>query len=75
MVIILPVAMLVYFSAALFLRTIPGEDLRAIYQAIRVKTLALPPTSPASLLVQDGQIGSEEELSEEEILERSSHEG
>ncbi|HEU5367278.1 MAG TPA: oligosaccharide flippase family protein, partial [Ktedonobacterales bacterium] len=66
MVIILPVAMLVYFSAAIFLRTVPAEDLRAIYQAIRVKALALPPAAPANLLAQDGQIRAEEEL-----LERS----
>ncbi len=35
--VILPIAMLVYFATATLLRTIPGEDIRALYSALRQK--------------------------------------
>ena len=35
--VVLPIAMLVYFATATLLRTIPGEDIRALYSALRQK--------------------------------------
>ena len=34
---VLPIAMLVYFATAILLRTLPGEDIRALYSALRQK--------------------------------------
>jgi O-antigen/teichoic acid export membrane protein len=44
--VILPVAMLVYFGTATLLKTIPREDIRALYNAIRRKVhrVSAPPT-------------------------------
>jgi O-antigen/teichoic acid export membrane protein len=61
---ILLIAVLVYFSAALFLRTIPGEDLRAMFQAIRHKTLSLTSAASASLSAQGEQMDPTEEVLE-----------
>lgn len=46
--VILPVAMLVYFGTATLLRTIPREDVRALYRAIRrkVHSVSTPPAEP-----------------------------
>jgi O-antigen/teichoic acid export membrane protein len=43
--IIIPVAMVVYFSATLLLKTIPREDFQVLFRAIRHKTQRTSPTS------------------------------
>lgn len=48
--VILPVAMVVYFGAAALLRTLPGKDVQAVYRAIRNKAEKGPPTP------EEGQI-------------------
>ena len=46
--VILPVAVLVYFATATLLRTIPREDVQALYRALRRKAhrASTPPTEP-----------------------------
>ena len=53
--VILPIAMLVYFTTATLLRTIPREDIRALYNAVRQKvhlssTQSLPIQQEASTI-------------------------
>jgi len=60
--VILPVAMLVYLVVALVLGTIPREDLKALYTAIRHKAHSAPPDAP----VEQEHQGAEPELETQE---------
>jgi len=57
--VILPVAMLVYFGTAILLRTIPREDIQELYRAIRLKVHRASTPPPAESQEEEPQITGE----------------
>ena len=54
LVIMLPVAMAVYFTTATLLGTIPRDDLKALYNSMREKRRQAPPDA----LPEESQLGT-----------------
>ena len=68
---ILPVAMIVYFSIAMLLGTIPREDVRALYTSVRHKAARTPSVSNdvAEMALLDGTHLTDEEMQPELEME------
>jgi O-antigen/teichoic acid export membrane protein len=65
---ILPVALLIYLVTAVLLGTIPREDIRALYSAVRHRAERATPISPA-LKPEEGELESQEDR-DSEITEK-----